>query len=263
MRKFKVRSTQAGFSLTELAVVVVILGVLALIGVPKFKVVAERSKAAEAFVYLGQIQAAQERHNARAGRYAARLEDLDVDLEFPRHFRFGSLTSFKWETHWQLRIFRAGPSGGNQAYSVCYNQDGYDPRRSSIPAKFAMGGIGGMQVPGGGVPPSKPRPSGRINWGSDTPMAYDEYVDRIFDANMLDYKKGKDPHLDLFLWLGQIGDQILLALAPTLRASASWIPPSQARSTSASAPSLPTTGRPSGNSSCPVRALLRASVLTP
>ena len=39
-------------------------------------------------------------------------------------------------------------------------------------------------------------------------MDYDEYVERILDANILDYKKGKDPHLDLFLWLGQIGDRI-------------------------------------------------------
>jgi Tfp pilus assembly protein PilE len=162
MRRLRAQSTQGGFSLAELAAIFVILGVLALAGVPKFQVMVERSKATEAFIYLGKIQAAQERYNARAGRYASQLQDLDVELEFPRHFRFGSLTSFKWETHWQLRVFRAGPSSGYQAYSVCYNQDGYDPLRSSIPAEFAMGGIGGMQTPGGGVPPSTPEPSGQV-----------------------------------------------------------------------------------------------------
>lgn len=39
-------------------------------------------------------------------------------------------------------------------------------------------------------------------------MDYDEYLARILDANILDYEKGKDQTLDLFLWLGQIGDRI-------------------------------------------------------
>ncbi len=204
------RKSNSGFSLTELAIVVVILGVLALIGVPKYQTIVESAKAEEAFIYLAQIQAAQERYNARTGTYANSISKLDVELDFPKHFRMGTLTSFKWETHWQLRIFRTGPSGGNGNYSVCFNQDGYDQARSSIPAAIAPGGRGGAQTPGNGVPPSPPtpQPTGRIDWGPNTPMSYDEYVDRIFDANILDYKKGDDPHLDLFLWLGQIGDRI-------------------------------------------------------
>ena len=41
-----------GFTLVELAVVIVIIGVLAAFGVPKFLKSVERSKAAEAFQYL-------------------------------------------------------------------------------------------------------------------------------------------------------------------------------------------------------------------
>ncbi|MFB3893100.1 MAG: type IV pilin protein, partial [Phycisphaerae bacterium] len=41
-----------GFTLVELAVVVVIIGVLAAFAVPRFMASVERSKAAEAFNYL-------------------------------------------------------------------------------------------------------------------------------------------------------------------------------------------------------------------
>ena len=56
-----------GFSLVELAVVVIIIGVLAAFGVPRMLRNVERSKAAEAFKYLSAVQAAQERYQARQG----------------------------------------------------------------------------------------------------------------------------------------------------------------------------------------------------
>ena len=61
-----------GFTLVELAVVVVIIGVLAAFAVPRFLASVERSKAAEAFNYLSSIHAAQERYHARQGTYAGR-----------------------------------------------------------------------------------------------------------------------------------------------------------------------------------------------
>ena len=52
-----------GFSLVELAVVVVIVGVLAAFGVPRLLKSVERSKAGESFNYLGAIRTAQERQH--------------------------------------------------------------------------------------------------------------------------------------------------------------------------------------------------------
>jgi prepilin-type N-terminal cleavage/methylation domain-containing protein len=50
--------TRKGFTLVELAVVIVIIGVLAAFGVPKFLQSVEKSKATEAFNYWSSVQAA-------------------------------------------------------------------------------------------------------------------------------------------------------------------------------------------------------------
>ena len=72
--------TRAGFTLVELAVVIVIIGVLAAFAVPRFKASVERSKAAEAFNYLSAVQAAQERYHARQSTYADDVNSLDIKI---------------------------------------------------------------------------------------------------------------------------------------------------------------------------------------
>ena len=67
-----------GFTLVELAVVIVIIGVLAAFGVPRFLQSVERSKAAEAFQYLAAVRSAQERYLSKEGIYAITLDKLDI-----------------------------------------------------------------------------------------------------------------------------------------------------------------------------------------
>jgi|SaaInl4_150m_RNA_FD_contig_31_23779_length_1004_multi_4_in_0_out_0_2 prepilin-type N-terminal cleavage/methylation domain-containing protein len=126
------RSNQGGFSLVELTIVVVILGVLAMMGVPRYQQVVERTKASEAFTYLAQIEATQERYNAVHGEYAQRISDLDTEIPTPNHFSIGTLTSYDWQTQWELRLTRSGPSSGFGNYTVTWNQDGFTRYRSSL-----------------------------------------------------------------------------------------------------------------------------------
>ncbi len=122
----------AGFSLVELTIVVVILGVLAMLAVPRYQTAVERSKASEAFSYCAQVQGAQERYAARKGEYSHSMRNLDIKIDSPQFFSVGNFTSSNWQTKWELRLTRKGSSSGFGRYTVVWDQDGFNERRSSI-----------------------------------------------------------------------------------------------------------------------------------
>ncbi len=127
-----------GFTLVELAVVVVIIGVLAAFAVPRFLSSVERSKAAEAFNYLASVRAAQERYHARQGTYAAVATDLDIKMTAPKYFTAGAIaagSTLSLEDSWSLTLTRAGAAAGYGAYTVTFTEEGYDSVNSTINAK--------------------------------------------------------------------------------------------------------------------------------
>jgi len=129
----KVANRPKGFSLVELAVVVIIIGVLAAFGVPRMLQAVERSKASEAFGYLSSIRSAQERYQAREGTYAAELTDLDVDQTDPKYFDVGEITIEEGvENAWSLTLTRKEGSSGYGQYTVTFNQEGFDTANSTI-----------------------------------------------------------------------------------------------------------------------------------
>lgn len=124
------RRPRSGFSLVEVTVVVVILGVLAAFGVPRMLKSVERSKAAEAFEYLSSVRSSQESYQSRQGTYAADLTELDVTLTAPKYFTVGSITA--GEDTWTLTLTREGAASGYGDYTVTFTQEGYDAANSTI-----------------------------------------------------------------------------------------------------------------------------------
>jgi prepilin-type N-terminal cleavage/methylation domain-containing protein len=148
----KMRSVrEKGFTLVELAVVIVIIGVLAALALPRFRDAVERSKAGESFKYLAAVKSAQERYVARKGAYASAVSLLDIQMQDGPgavtllYFDQGSMKddttdaasdedTAPYESGWRLTLTRKTGSGGYGQYTVTFNQDGFinDSKVSTI-----------------------------------------------------------------------------------------------------------------------------------
>ena len=141
------RRRRAGFTLVELAVVIVIIGVLASFGVPKFMQSVERSKATEAFNFLSALRSAEERYQAKEGSYTTDWGRLDVQWKMSggapvlQYFSIGSDFVADAST-WGATLTRTGAAGNYGAYTVSYSSDGFLPSTVSGPA-----GIAGSTIP--------------------------------------------------------------------------------------------------------------------
>lgn len=75
-----VDKNRAGFTLLELLVVVVIIGILAAIALPQYKKVVDRAKLTKVRPLIDAILKSQEIYFISHGKYALDLSDLDIDV---------------------------------------------------------------------------------------------------------------------------------------------------------------------------------------
>jgi prepilin-type N-terminal cleavage/methylation domain-containing protein len=136
---------QQGFTLVELTIVVVILGILATFAVPRFRTAVEKTKASEGLGYLHQVELQQERFMAIHGRYARSRTELasgtGESVDVPEFFAIRPFHSSDWERRWNTKLVRNGASSGFGRYRIAWGNDGF-MSQSTIPEELLPAGYG-------------------------------------------------------------------------------------------------------------------------
>jgi len=83
------------FTLNELVVVVVIIGLLAGIGYPQFTKAIERAKRVEGVVLLDNVRTSQFRYALSSGSTSDKIKDLDIVIDNLKYFDVKSLKLYK------------------------------------------------------------------------------------------------------------------------------------------------------------------------
>ena len=108
-----------GFTLVELVVVTLIIGVLAAFGIAQYSRVVERGRVAEVFNSIAAINMAQQRYMTKTNIFASASSDLDVPAPTTKYF--GSLTITGNSASFTVTFTRSTPTNSTYgAYVLSY-----------------------------------------------------------------------------------------------------------------------------------------------
>ncbi|MCK5082363.1 MAG: prepilin-type N-terminal cleavage/methylation domain-containing protein [Candidatus Omnitrophica bacterium] len=108
----------SGFTLTEITVTIIIVGILASLTLPRFGGVLERVRAAEGVQILTALLGAQKVYEAENGSYSAVLADLDVSIDRAENFGVATIVVQNDATN-VAEITRTG------GYVLSIDEDGF------------------------------------------------------------------------------------------------------------------------------------------
>jgi len=77
-----------GFTLLELIIVIIVIGILASIALPRYMRVAERARLAEAKNMLSSLRSSQIRYYAQHQEYSASIDKLDIETGTEKYFNY-------------------------------------------------------------------------------------------------------------------------------------------------------------------------------
>ena len=103
-----------GFTLVEVLIVVIIIGILAAIGIPQFADSIEKAKGGEARAGLGHLQTGEKVYYAEREVYSSTLGDLDVTLTQ----RYWTFTIAATATTYTATATRSGGSRSGETLTM-------------------------------------------------------------------------------------------------------------------------------------------------
>ena len=110
-----------GFTLLELIIVIIVIGILASIALPRYLRVAERSRMAEGKSILGALRGAQVRYAAEHGNFTTDVDNLDTDMTTSRYFEVPFTVD---DTDPIASVVRNAVDAGSFAYTLTIYEDG-------------------------------------------------------------------------------------------------------------------------------------------
>ena len=112
-----------GFTLTEIIVVVIIVGVLATLVIPRFTGVVERVRAAEGVRLLIALMGAKKAYELENGVYATDPDAFDIKIDRSANFDKDSV-NVQNNTANVAEIARRDDPGGDSGYTLSIDENG-------------------------------------------------------------------------------------------------------------------------------------------
>ena len=102
-----VKTNITGFTLIEILVVVLIVGILAAIALPQYQRAVEKARAVEAKELLDTVYKAEQMFFLTNGSYASSFSDLDVDIPWAETSTWGNwFSAAKGNERWVINLER-------------------------------------------------------------------------------------------------------------------------------------------------------------
>ena len=135
-----IKQNKSGFTLLEIIIVIIIVGVLASLALPRFFSTVEYSRSTEALASIGAVRQSLERcYLQRSGDYTNCANFGNLDIEDPgnspgAHFTYSFPAGAASVTAYAIKATRNLVDGGSAASMIVINQAGTAVTRSGVGA---------------------------------------------------------------------------------------------------------------------------------
>ena len=114
-----------GFTLLEMIVVIIVLGILASFAIPQFIKATEKAKVGEALGILPAVEGSQVRYAMEHdGVLSGNCSNLDITIPAPKYFNLTCASGNSTGTAGVASMQRKVPAGGYGTYSLCIRENG-------------------------------------------------------------------------------------------------------------------------------------------